>query len=136
MKRPVLFSYQMLIGLSDASTGALLIVTPQLALRLMGLHAADDALPFLSFVGAFVLAVGLCCLYGGYLAACGGCAGKLAVVWLLTAIMRSSVAIFVFTQNLSGSLETGWLTVAVFDAACVLVQVVGLRKGWLRDAAQ
>jgi hypothetical protein len=135
MKRPVLFTYQMLIGLSDTSTGAMLIVAPQLTLRLMGLHAAPEALPFLSFVGAFVLAVGLCCLYGGYLAACGGCASKLGVVWLLTAIMRSSVAIFVFTQILSGSLEAGWLTVAVFDAACALVQVVGLRRGWLLDAA-
>jgi hypothetical protein len=50
--------------------------------------------------------------------------------------MRSSVAIFVFTQILAGSLETGWLTVALFDAACALLQAIGLRKGWLLDAAQ
>lgn len=134
MKRRVLFSYQILTGLSDTSTGALLIVAPELTLRLMGLHAAPEAIPFLSFVGAFVLSVGLCCLYGGYLAACGACESKLGVVWLLTAIVRSSVAIFVVTQILSGSLEFGWLTVAVFDAACALVQIVGLRKGWLLDA--
>jgi hypothetical protein len=126
----------MFIGLSDALTGALLIVAPELTLRLMGLHVPADALTFLSFVGAFVLAVGLCCLYGGYLAACGGCAGKLEIVWMLTAITRSSVAIFLATQVLSGTLEAGWLTVAVFDAACALIQAIGLRKGWLRHAAQ
>ncbi|MDR3727913.1 MAG: hypothetical protein P4K86_12810 [Terracidiphilus sp.] len=136
MKRRVLFSYQLLTGLSDTSTGVLLIVAPELTLRLMGLHVAADALPFLSFVGAFVLSVGLCCLYGGYLAYCSSCNEKLGTVWLLTAIMRSSVAIFVITQILSGSLESGWLTVAVFDAACALVQVIGLRRGWLRNAAR
>jgi hypothetical protein len=136
MKRRVLFTYQMLIGLSDTSTGALLIVAPALTLRLMGLHATPEALPFLSYVGAFVLSVGLSCLYGGYLAYCGACAEKLGVVWLLTAITRSSVAIFVVAQILSGSLEAGWLTVAIFDAACALVQIIGLRKSWLLDVAR
>jgi hypothetical protein len=136
MKHPVLFSYQMLTGLSDTSTGALLIVAPELTLHLMGLHAAPEALPFLSFVGAFVLSVGLCCLYGAYLACCAPCARKLGVVWLLTAIMRTSVAIFLITQVLLGTLEAGWLTVAVFDAACALIQGIGLRKGWLLDAEQ
>ena len=137
MKRRVLFTYQMLTGLSDTSTGAMLIVAPELTLRLMRLHAAPEALPYLSFVGTFVLSVGLSCLYGGYLAYCGACAEKqLSVVWLLTAITRSSVAIFVVTKILSGSLEAGWLTVAVFDAAFALVQVIGLRKGWLLDAAK
>jgi hypothetical protein len=136
MKRPFLFSYQLLTGLSDSSTGAMLIVAPALTLRLMGLHLPLDALPLLSFVGAFVLSVGLCCLFGGYLAACGACAGKLENVWMLTAIIRSSVAIFVTAQVLSGALETGWSSVAIFDAACALIQVIGLRKGWLRHVAR
>jgi hypothetical protein len=136
MKRPILFTYQLLTGLSDFSTGTLLIVAPAFTLRLMGLHLPADALPLLSFVGAFVLSVGLCCLYGGYLAACGVCAGKLENVWMLTAIIRSSVAVFVTAQVLSGMLETGWSTVAVFDAACALIQVIGLRKCWLRHVAR
>ena len=64
MNRPILIGYQVLIGLSDTLTGALLIIAPEFALRLMGLHAPADALPFLSFIGAFVLSVGLTCLYG------------------------------------------------------------------------
>jgi hypothetical protein len=136
MKRPILFAYQLAIGLSDASTGALLIVVPAFTLQLMGLHVAADALPYLSFIGSFVLAVGFCCLYGAYLAWCGACSSKLRLIWLLTAILRSSVAIFLLMQVLSRTLEAGWLTVAVFDGVCALIQANGLRKGWLVDAAK
>lgn len=136
MKRPILFSYQLVTGLSDFSTGTLLIVAPALTLRLMGLQLPADALPMLSFVGAFVLSVGLCCLYGGYLAARGACAGRLENVWMLTAIIRSSIAVFVTAQVLSGALEAGWSTVAFFDAACALIQAIGLRKCWLRHDAR
>jgi len=136
MKRPILFGYQLAIGLSDSSTGALLIVVPAFTLRMMGLHVAADALPYLSFIGSFVLAVGFCCLYGAYLAWCDACASKLRLLWLLTAILRSSVAIYLFMQVLSRTLETGWLTVAIFDGACALIQANGLRKGWLVNAAK
>jgi hypothetical protein len=33
-------------------------------------------------------------------------------------------------------LEAGWLSVAVTDGACVLIQAIGLRKGWLAHAAR
>ena len=55
MNRPILIGYQLLIGMSDTSTGAMLIVAPELTLRLMHLHVPSDALPFLSFIGAFVI---------------------------------------------------------------------------------
>ncbi|MDR3751527.1 MAG: hypothetical protein P4K94_08590 [Terracidiphilus sp.] len=135
MNRPILFGYQLLIGLSDTLTGALLISAPALTLGLMRLHVPADALPFLSFIGAFVLSVGLACIYGAWLTHRKASATKIEIVWLLTAITRGSVAIFVVAQVLSGTLEAGWLTVAVTDGACVLIQAVGLRKGWLRHAA-
>ena len=56
-------------------------------------------------------------------------------MWLLTAITRASVAVFLVAQITSQTLEAGWLTVAIFDGACVLIQAIGLRKGWLADAA-
>jgi hypothetical protein len=58
------------------------------------------------------------------------------MVWLLTAFTRSGVAIFVVTQILTQTLETGWVTVALSDGACVLIQAIGLRKGWLAHAAR
>lgn len=135
MSRSILFGYQLLIGLSDTLTGALLIVAPEFALRLMRLSAPADALPFLSFIGAFVLSVGLICLYGAFVIMCRKSSRKLEVVWVLTAITRASVAIFVVAQILGRALEAGWLTVALFDGACVLFQAIGLRKGWVNHVA-
>ena len=136
MNRPILLCYQLLTGLSDTSTGVLLIVAPVLTLRLMRLHVPSDALPFLSFIGAFVLSVGLSCLYGALLIARGAYAQRLEVIWLLTAFTRSGVALFVVTQILAGTLEAGWLPVALTDGTCVLIQAIGLRKGWLRNGAK
>lgn len=136
MTRPILFGYQLLTGLSDACTGAMLIIAPELTLRLVGMQVPTDALPFLSFIGAFVLSVGLICLYGALLIRRSGCVSKLEVVWLVTAITRASVAVFVLSQVTGGALESSWLTVAVFDGACATFQAVGLRKGWLTNAAR
>jgi hypothetical protein len=102
----------------------------------MGVHAPADALPFLSYIGAFVLSVGLACLYGALLMVRGGSRSKLEAVWLLTAITRASVAFLVVAQILAHSLEAGWLTVAIFDGACFLIQAIGLRKGWLANVAR
>src|ERR1035441_10115940 len=136
MKRPILIGYQSLIGFSDTFTGVLLIVAPEFTLRLMGLHVPSDALPFLSYIGAFVFSVGLCCLYGAQLMVKRGSPCKMEAVWLLTAITRASVAIFVIAQVMAHSLEVGWLSVAISDGACVLIQAVGLRKGWLGNVAR
>jgi hypothetical protein len=136
MNRPILIGYQLLIGLCDTMTGALLIIAPDFALQLMGLHVPADALPFLSFIGAFVLSVGLACLYGAWIIARRGSPCKLEVVWLLTAITRASVAILVFAQILAHTLEAGWMGVALFDGACVLLQAIGLRKGWVAHVAR
>jgi len=136
MNRLALFAYQLLIGLSDTLTGALLIVAPEVTLQLMRLHAPADALPFLSFIGAFVLSVGLACLYGAYLAIRRVSPCRFEIVWLLTAMTRASVAIFVLTQVLTHTLQAGWLTVAATDGACVAIQAVGLRKGWVGNIAR
>jgi hypothetical protein len=134
MNRSILIGYQLLIGLSDTLTGALLIIAPQFALRLMGLCIPFDALPFASYIGAFVFSVGLACLYGA-LVIVRRSPCKLEAVWILTAITRASVAFFVVTRILAHTLEVGWLTVALFDGACVLMQAIGLRKGWVAYVA-
>ncbi len=136
MNRPILLGYQLLIACSDTSTGALLMVAPQFTLRLMGLRAPSDSLIYVSFIGAFVLSIGLACLYGALLVYRGGCRARLEIVWLLTAFTRASVAIFVMGQLLASTLDTGWLTVAAADGACVLIQAIGLRKGWLASVAR
>lgn len=136
MNRSILIGYQLLIGISDTLTGALLIIAPEFTLGLMRLHVPADALPFLSFIGAFVLSVGLACLYGAFVLVRRGSPCKVEVVWLLTAITRASVAIFVVVQILAHTLEAGWLTVALSDGVCALIQAIGLRKGWLANVAR
>jgi len=136
MNRRILIGYQLAIGLSDTMTGALLITAPEFTLALMRLRAPADALVYISFIGSFVLSVGLSCLYGAYVMMRRGSPCKLEIVWLLTAITRAGVVIFVLAQILSHTLEAGWLTVAVTDGACVLFQAIGLRKGWLAHVAR
>ena len=135
MKRGLLFSYQMLTGLSDTSTGVLLILAPAWTLHLMRLQQIPNTLPFLSFIGAFVLSVGIACLYGAVLAHRAASLPKLEVVWLLTAVTRAMVAVLIVAKTLSGALETGWTIVAVSDGAFALLQTIGLAKGWLSEAA-
>lgn len=131
MKRRILLVYQAFTGLSDACTGLMLIFAPALTLRLMHLHMPAEAAPFLSYIGTFVLSVGSACLYGGFLTTQESFVQKLEVVWLLTAITRGCVAVFVLSSILTGTLESGWMTVAMMDGLIALLQAVGLWRGWL-----
>jgi hypothetical protein len=131
-RRHILLIYHLVIGASDTATGILLLAAPALTLRLMNLHPADAAaLPYLSYIGAFVLSTGLACFYGAWLTTRPLYAAKLEVVWLLTAITRATVALFVFTQVFTGTLESGWLTVVLSDGIIALIQFTGLARGWL-----
>ncbi len=130
MNRTVLLAYQLLTGLSDACTGALLIVAPTFALGLMQVDVPADGLIYISYIGSFVLAVGLCCLYGARLVIRRDPRRQLATVWLLTALIRLSVALFVAVQISTGTLSSRWISVAGFDGLCFLIQTVGLQKGW------
>ena len=130
MNRTVLLAYQLLTGLSDACTGALLIVAPAFALGLMRVDVPTDSLIYISYIGSFVLAVGLCCLYGARLVIRRDPRRQLATVWLLTALIRLSVAVFVAVQVSTGTLSLRWISVAGFDGLCFLIQTVGLQKSW------
>jgi len=131
-RRHILLLYQLLIGASDTTTGILLLAAPALTLRLMNLAPPDAAtLPYLAYIGAFVLSTGLACFYGAWLTTRPLYAPKLEVVWLLTAITRALVALFVVYQVSTGSLETGWRTVAISDGLIALLQFTGLTQGWL-----
>lgn len=134
MKPSILLAYHLLAGFSDTVTGALLMIAPVFTLTLMRLAVPPDSLPFVSFIGAFVLAVGLSYLYGAMLVHRGGCSSRLDALWIVTALLRGSVASYVTFAVLSGTLASGWIVIAFFDGACVLIQAVGLRQGWLEHA--
>jgi hypothetical protein len=134
MRRSVLLGYQWLTGLSDTATGVLLYVAPLFTLQLMGVRAVAEAGPYVSYIGAFVVAVGLSCLYGAYAVARGARPERVEMVWLLTAFSRAAVAIYVAKAVLIGTLQPAWLSVAAFDSLCVLVQGVGLKRNWIANA--
>ena len=133
MKSSILLAYHLLAGLSDFATGALLLIAPVFTLALMRLSVPTDSLPFLSFIGAFVMAVGLSYLYAAMLLRRGGCSSRIEAIWIVTALLRGSVASYVTFAVLAGALVPGWIVIAAFDAACVAIQAVGLRRGWLTN---
>lgn len=134
MKHRVLLAYQWLTGLSDAGTGVLLYFAPASTLRLMGVHAPSGAVPYISYIGAFVLSVGIACLYGVRILALHASTEKLEMIWLVTTFTRSAVAIYIFKSILAGELEPAWITVALFDGIVAALQGIGLRRRWLVHA--
>ena len=134
MKSSALLAYQSLTGISDTGTGAVLCIAPVFTLQLMGIHPPPDATPYIAYIGSFVLSVGLACIYGVLLLMQRTATERLETVWLLTAISRSAIAIYVTKSVLAGQLEPAWITIALFDGACAAIQGFGLRHGWLRHA--
>jgi hypothetical protein len=136
MNRPILIAYLLLTGWTDILTAVVFLGAPDLTLQLMQLPAPRESMVLLSLVGAFVLAVGLSSLYGAYITFRGDRIARVEAVWLLTAFTRASVAIFISEKILTLNLGTGWLVVAVTESICVLIQAVGLRRGWLANVAR
>lgn len=132
MKRRWLLLYQLLTGFSDTGTGIMLVFFPGLTLKLMHVNVAAAALPFVSYIGVFVLAVGLACFYGGWLLYRNTQSNeKMETIWALTALTRGLVAAFVTAMLLRGVFEIGWITVPITDSCCALLQFTGLARGWL-----
>ena len=118
------------VGSMDALTGFLLIVAPASVLGLLKIETPSaDALVYLSWIGVFVMSVGL-----SYALALGKHRGSGEAVWAFTSIVRMLVAAFLTAKVVGHSLESGWILVAVSDATVAAVQIVILRKRWWREA--
>ncbi len=127
-KRAILTWWSVGAGGMDAMTGLLLIVAPLFVLRLLGIApVADDALLFLSWVGVFVLGVGMS--YG--LALTGRARGEAA--WIFTTLVRGLVAVFLTVKVLSEAMEPAWLVVAAGDGLVAVAQGVILFSGWWKE---
>ena len=123
--------YQWAAGACDATTGLLLMVAPAWTLSLMGVQHGPQPLAFASFIGAFVFSVGAAYLYAARLPRDVAHAPDWQTVWMLTALTRTVVALFLAWQMILGHLELAWISVALTDGALALLQWTGLRKGWL-----
>lgn len=116
-------------GAMDALTGLLLVLSPAFVLGLLGIAPpAAEALTFVSWIGIFVMAVGL-----SYAFALSSQPGRGETVWSFTALIRLLVALFLTVKITTGALVPAWGIVAASDAAVALVQILILRKGWWRE---
>ena len=117
--------WSLAVGSMDALTGLLLIVAPAQVLRLLGIAPpSTDALVFLSWMGVFIMAVGL-----SYAMALGK-RTRGETVWAFTAMVRLMVTVFLTVKILGGILPVAWGIVALSDGLVAVVQIVILRLGW------
>jgi hypothetical protein len=126
-----LLTYQYVAGLSDTSTGLLLVFAPSWTLTLMGVQRLPQPIEYASYVGVFVLGVGLAYLSVTRLPLTAQNTPRWQTVWILTALIRSLVAAFLLAEILSGQMEPAWFTVAIVDGCLAVIQWIGLWKGWL-----
>jgi Na+-driven multidrug efflux pump len=123
--------WSVVVGAMDALTGVLLILAPGPVLGLLGVAPPPpEALVYVSWVGVFVMAVGL-----SYAMALGR-RGRGEAVWGFTAMVRMLVAVFLTIQILTNTLVPAWALVGAADAFVAVVQIVILRKGWWREVAK
>lgn len=129
-KRKFLKIWSVVMGSMDALAGLLLMLVPVTVLQLLRIDApSPDALVYLSWIGVFVMAVGL-----SYGFALGNHRGRGETVWMFTALARAMVALFLIVQITRGIMAPAWMLVALSDGLVALVQVFILRKGWWREA--
>jgi len=124
--KPWIPFWNLAVGAMDACTGILLMVAPAFTLRLMKLEVPAGILPFIGWIGAFVFAVG-----SAYFFALRSPGEGTAMVWRITAFARTVVAGYLVWKISTGSLSTGWATVAATDAVVAMVQWIGLKRRWL-----
>lgn len=131
MKIKFLRSWSIAVGAMDALTGLLLIFAPLAVLGRLGIAPpSHDALVFLSWIGVFVMSVGL-----SYAMALNR-RGRGEAVWAFTALVRMGVALFLIVNVLSGVLPPAWLLVGISDGLVALVQTLILWKGWWKEVAE
>ncbi|MEN9535081.1 MAG: hypothetical protein RLY69_232 [Verrucomicrobiota bacterium] len=99
----------------DLCTGLVLIFSPALVFSVFGLNVDEAAMDFVNWVGAFVFAVGLS--YAWALSR-----EDLPIVWKITGLIRSVIAVFLIAKVLSGSMPANWLGVALCDGFFAMVQ--------------
>jgi Na+-driven multidrug efflux pump len=127
-KKKFVMGWSIAVGAMDAVTGLLMVVAPEMVLKMLGIApVSPDALVFLSWMGVFVGGVGL-----SYVIALGDRRMGQAV-WMVTALVRLLVAVFVTWRIADGSLAGAWVSVALTDLVVAVVQTAVVRAGWWEE---
>lgn len=130
-RRNLTAAYTALAGGMDAVTGPWLVLSPATALAAMGVDPEIDAdLLFISFVGAFVGAVGWSYLWALWRWWRGGDTAFLRAVWRVTILFRLASGTYCATQVALDNLSFAWVSVPLADFVFAAVQIWLLRAGW------
>ena len=114
------------IGAMDACTGILLVIAPVWTLHLMGMQNIPTPADIISFVGVFVMAVGI-----SYFLTSDRDLPGWKMQWKVTALVRLSVGCFLAWKIFGQGWEIRWVSVLLTDFSVAIFQLVGLKKGWL-----
>ncbi|HLP06850.1 MAG TPA: hypothetical protein VK178_01700 [Opitutaceae bacterium] len=129
LRRKLAAAYTALAGGMDAVTGPWLVFAPASALAAMGVEAEDDTL-FVSWVGAFVGAVGWSYLWALWRWWKLGDTAFLRSVWRVTILFRLAAGSYCAAQIALDLLDPAWFTVPLADFLLAGVQIWLLRAGW------
>lgn len=106
------------VGALDALSGAGLVFGPAFTLRVMLIPApGEEALGFVRFVGAFVVATGFAYLWGA-----GGGTERLRTLCALFLLPRLSVGLFTAWAVLAAGWPPAWGVVAAVDLGLAATQ--------------
>ena len=120
--------WSLAVGTMDVLIGLLLVFFPALMLQMLKIEPPSaDGLVFVSWIGVFVISVGLS--YG----LAFGRRGHGEAVWIFSSVVCLLSAVFLTTRILGESMPGSWTLVAVACALVALVQIVFLRAGWWRE---
>lgn len=129
LRRQLAATYTALAGGMDAITGPWLVFAPASALAAMGVEAEDDTL-FISFVGAFVAAVGFSYLWALWRWLKLGDTAFLQSVWRVTILFRFCAGAFCAAKILTDDLDVAWASIPAADFTLAAIQIWLLRAGW------
>jgi hypothetical protein len=113
------------VGLLDTLTGLLLVMYPEIILKMLGsVPAGADSLLVLGWLGTVVGGVGLSYM----LALTNRFMGK--SVWISTALPHALAALVVIWQLVNELLPTPWWVLALVSLLVAAVQITVVRAGW------
>ncbi len=130
--RTLVLLYHCIAGLTDTGTGLLLLLAPAWTLHLMGVSQLPQPIWYASYIGVFVLAVG-----ASYFAILRNPLTQSArancwrTQWMVTALIRSALAIFILAEIATGTMQIAWIAVALTDGLYASIQWIGLGRNWI-----
>ena len=131
LRRQLAATYTAVAGGIDALVGPWLVFAPASALAAMGAEPEfGEDLLFVSFVGAFVGAVGWSYLWALWRWLRRGDTTFLRAVWRVTILLRLAAGSFVVAQLALDNLDLGWFGVPLADFLFAGIQFSLLRAGW------